>query len=472
MGGKIEVNDFTLEKIKSFEYEQEGNINFTSIIILTYNKLEYTKMCIESIRKFTPKNQYEIIVVDNNSSDGTKEWLKKQKDLKVIYNIKNEGFPKGCNQGIKISKGESILFLNNDTIVTPNWLNNLDKLLYSSDDIGAVGGISNSCSNGQAIITNYNNFDEMIDLSILINNQNKLEYIYKTYLVGYCYLVKKSILDEIGNFDERFTPGNFEDNDLSYRIISNGYKLLLCQNSYIHHFGSVSFKLGSQEYYNTYITNLKKLNDKWKFNIVEKSFSTLETTDILNGNKNDKINILEIGCGIGATYFNMLKLYKNIEYHGIESLQEAFNISRNFFDVKNINIENEDIGFDKNYFDYILLTDKLQGYQNPISILNKIKKYLKEDGYILTSITNIMHISKVKEILFGSNNISGFTANQIQTIFRDSGYKIESMKFKQLQLQKEDMDLVDKICNITSEDLKNQYLTYEYDIKASKIEGL
>ena len=468
MSGKIEVNISTLEQIKNFEYEQLGNIKFTSIIILTYNKLEYTKICIESIRKFTPKNQYEIIVVDNNSSDGTKEWLKEQNDLIVIYNKENEGFPKGCNQGIEISKGESILFLNNDTIVTPNWLNNLDKLLYSDDSIGAVGSISNSCSNGQIINVNYNNFDEMIDLSKVINNSNKIDYTYKTYLVGYCYLVKKSIIDKVGYFDEIFTPGNFEDNDLSYRISSFGYKLLLCKNSYIHHFGSVSFKSTSEEYYKLYMKNLDKLKKKWEFDIIEKSFSGLSISTYLNNDKN--LKVLEIGCGIGATYFNVLQLNKNIDYYGIEKLEGAFNISKQFFNVKNINIENEDITYDENYFDYIILSEKIERYNNPINTLNKISKYLKKDGYIITSITNIMHISKIKEILFGSQNSGGFTANQIQHIFTNAGYKIENMNLKQLQLQKEDMDFIDKLCNISSEQLKNQYLTYEYEIKASKIE--
>lgn len=67
----------------------------TSIIILTYNNLEKTKLCLESIRKYTKEEVYEIIVVDNHSTDGTKEWLKVQNDIKVIYNDTNLGFPIG-----------------------------------------------------------------------------------------------------------------------------------------------------------------------------------------------------------------------------------------------------------------------------------------------------------------------------------------------------------------------------------------
>ena len=133
-----------IKKWKSTPTKKESK--FTSIIILTYNQLEYTKICIESIRKFTNPDSYEIIIIDNNSTDGTINWLKTQEDVTVIYNNENLGFPKGCNQGIKIAKGDNILLLNNDTIVTPNWLSNMNKALWSSKEIGAVGTVSNYCS--------------------------------------------------------------------------------------------------------------------------------------------------------------------------------------------------------------------------------------------------------------------------------------------------------------------------------------
>ncbi len=94
----------------------------TSIIILTHNKLEYTKQCIESIRRYTKQGSYEIVVVDNHSTDGTVEWLRQQYDIQTIFNNHNLGFPKGYNQGIEIATEDNILLLNNDTVVTQNWL--------------------------------------------------------------------------------------------------------------------------------------------------------------------------------------------------------------------------------------------------------------------------------------------------------------------------------------------------------------
>ena len=95
----------------------------TSIVILTYNELPLTKQCLASIKKHTSDEEIEIIVIDNGSSDGTIEYLKSNPSLKTIFNEENLGFGKGCNQGLDVATGDSVLFLNNDTIVTENWLN-------------------------------------------------------------------------------------------------------------------------------------------------------------------------------------------------------------------------------------------------------------------------------------------------------------------------------------------------------------
>ena len=144
----------------------------TSIVILTYNNLDYTKQCIESIREYTKNEEYELIVVDNLSTDGTREWLSDQEDIIKILNEENKGFPKGCNQGIEISTGDNILLLNNDVIVTKNWLSNLITCLYSDKTIGAVSLVTNSCSYYQNIETSYNSLKEMHEFASVFNKTN------------------------------------------------------------------------------------------------------------------------------------------------------------------------------------------------------------------------------------------------------------------------------------------------------------
>lgn len=235
----------------------------TSIIILTYNKLDYTKQCIESIRKYTQSGTYEIIIVDNHSVDGTVDWLTEQEDIILISNTENLGFPKGCNQGILKASGDNILLLNNDTVVTTNWLSNLIECLYSAENIGAAGPVTNSCSNLQAIPVSYTSLDEMQSFARGFNASDPQKWEQRPKLVGYCLLLKKKVVDAIGLLDERFSPGNYEDNDYCYRLLLAGYSIILCKDTFIHHYGSLSFNDHYDEYMKLLETNRIKFEEKW-----------------------------------------------------------------------------------------------------------------------------------------------------------------------------------------------------------------
>lgn len=216
-------------------------MNGTSIIILNYNTCEYIKMCIDSIRRYTQDEPYEIIVVDNGSKDSSVLWLKAQTDIRCIFNEKNEGFPKGCNQGLEIASGSELLLLNSDTIVTPHWLKNMKLALYSRPEVGAVGCMTNFCSNFQEVKAPYKGIDELFTFAEGFNQSNPRLWERRLRLVGFCYLFKRGVFNKIGYLDERFSPGNYEDDDYSFRIWQAGYELLLCKDTFIHHFGSGSF---------------------------------------------------------------------------------------------------------------------------------------------------------------------------------------------------------------------------------------
>lgn len=99
-----------------------------------------------------------VIVVENASKDKSVAWMKQQKDIKLLCNKENSGFPMGCNQGIRMAEKESdILLLNNDTIMTPNALFWLRMALYENDQVGSTGSVSNYVTNGQAVIGQYIN---------------------------------------------------------------------------------------------------------------------------------------------------------------------------------------------------------------------------------------------------------------------------------------------------------------------------
>ena len=137
-----DVQSFETSRIATVEKPLWG---LTSIVILTRNQLPYTQMCLQSIRDRTDE-PYELIVVDNGSTDGTVEFLRSQAGVRLIENPDNRGFPAGCNQGIDAAEGEHVLLLNNDTIVTTGWLDRLLRVLYSDPQIGLVGPCANNIS--------------------------------------------------------------------------------------------------------------------------------------------------------------------------------------------------------------------------------------------------------------------------------------------------------------------------------------
>lgn len=356
----------------------------TSIIILTYNKLEYTKECIKSIRRNSNENHYEIIVVDNCSNDGTKEWLKDQKDILTICNDKNFGFPKGCNQGIEVAKGDNVLLLNNDTVVTKNWLENLTKCLYSSEKIGAVGPVSNSCPYYQSIETKYNSLDQMKKFAINYNESNPSKWEERLKLIGFCMLIKREVIEKIGLLDERFTPGNYEDDDYSIRIGEAGYKLMLCNDIFIHHYGGTSFK-ENNKFSRLLMENEAKFKRKWGFTSAENMEINRNLVNLIDRNKNEKFNILQIGCGCGATLLYVKNRFKNAKLYGVDINKNALDISASFTEVLNEDIYNIDSickYFQSIKFDYVFINHILNEDNRNNAILTKIKKLIKNEGKI------------------------------------------------------------------------------------------
>ena len=222
--------------------EQGFCVPKAAIVILSYNLLDMTEKCIESIRRTTPESAREIIIVDNASADGSVEWLKKQADIKLLCNSENQGFPRGCNQGIALAeKNSDIFLLNNDTVMTNNALFWLRMGLYENEQNGSTGCVSNFASNNQAIIENGKTEKEYLDFAARVNVPMSKPYLNKVYLVGFALLLKRTVLDAVGMLDERFSPGSFEDNDICLRISLAGYRNVLCKNSFIIHWGRKFF---------------------------------------------------------------------------------------------------------------------------------------------------------------------------------------------------------------------------------------
>lgn len=236
----------------------------TSIVIPSYNGLPLLSRCVDSIRANTsPASPFEVIVVDNGSGDGTAEHCERE-GLIVVSLPANAGFPEACNKGLAVSSGEQLMLLNNDCMAAPGWLHQLLTALYSAEDIGIVGPVTNYASGRQKIETGLSGAAELLAFAAGHNRTDAAKWQEVKRLVGFCMLFKRPLYERIGPLDEGFSPGHYEDDDYCYRTVRAGRRLLMCGDTFIYHEGSASFRQQHPEGWNGLIErNRKRFMDKW-----------------------------------------------------------------------------------------------------------------------------------------------------------------------------------------------------------------
>jgi O-antigen biosynthesis protein len=387
-----------------------------AIILLSYNNGRVTKECIQSIRKYNDESTYDLFVIDNASIDGIQDWLKGQQDICCQFNIENKGFPAGCNQGIRLAPVDSdILLLNNDTILTPNALFWLRMGLYESDKVGATGSVSNSAVNYQQVKEEYEEIGQWLEYGRINNIPIKYPYESKGWLVGFAMLVKRTALEKVGYLDERFTPGNYEDNDLSIRLLLEGYKLLLCKNSFIYHYGSKSFKKKSNDYYNLLRINEQKLAIKWEYNYIPYSVVNSYILEAVMP-KAGSFNVLEIGCKLGCTLSRISAIFPNAYVIGTEHRERLYKLAKTVINVLDINFEAVIGELDTKRYDYIIIDHSLNSFKYPENVLFNSKHLLNSGGKIILSFNNIDYI--------GNQDNEGFSLGNIIRILDKLGLNI------------------------------------------------
>jgi GT2 family glycosyltransferase len=214
-----------------------------SIVIPAFNQAAFTYTCLQAVLRFTRPGSYEVIVVDNGSTDRTAELLDRTSGARVIRNAANLGFAGACNQGAGAATGDFLVFLNNDTVVLAGWLDALLSIALAQDRAGAVGAKILSPDGrlqeaGSIVWSdgsgwNYGHADD----------PRRPEYGYVRevdYCSAACLLVRRSLFDRLGGFDPRYAPAYYEDVDLAFRIQSLGYSVLYQPHARVVHFKEIT----------------------------------------------------------------------------------------------------------------------------------------------------------------------------------------------------------------------------------------
>lgn len=249
--------------------DQPSKSPTVSIIVLTYNNLDYTRQCLESIYAQADPAQpdFELIVVDNASQDDTPDYLRtfasEHPSMHPIFNTENWGFAGGNNIGAQAACGDYVIFLNNDTIVTQGWIAGL--LAHLQDhEVGMVGPVTNASGNETRIPVSYQNIEDMPAFAAQYIQAHRGQSFEIAMLPFQCAALRRAVFEEIGPLDEHFGRGMFEDDDYALRLRQKGYRILCAEDAFIHHWGSASFsRLGMEEYWKLFRENLEYFENKW-----------------------------------------------------------------------------------------------------------------------------------------------------------------------------------------------------------------
>lgn len=235
-----------------------------SIVVPVWNNLAYTRLCLGSVAQHTPA-PHEVIVVDNGSNDGTPEWLAARPGVRVIRNAENRGFAAATNQGLLASRGEHSVLLNNDVVVTPEWLDGLLAHLDADPRLGIVAPRTN-CSSGPQLVPNvgYRSLDALDAFAMRFRSERRGQRAAFPRVTGLCMLVRGDCRRAVGLLDERFGVGNFEDDDYCVRARAAGFGIAIAQDVFVHHFGSKTFKALGIDYGKLLEENKRKFLEKWQ----------------------------------------------------------------------------------------------------------------------------------------------------------------------------------------------------------------
>jgi GT2 family glycosyltransferase len=239
-----------------------------SIIIVTFNNLELTQQCLRSVLADTSWPNFDVIVVDNASTDGTVEYLKslaeKEPRVSIIFNARNLGFAAANNIGIrKAQDSEFIVLLNNDTVVPRGWL---ARLIHHArkPEIGIVGPVTNWTGNEAKIDVTYSDIRDMEAFAEAYVAAHQGQVFDIRVMAFYCVAMRKQVIDQVGLLDERFHVGMFEDDDYARRVRLAGYRVICAEDVFVHHHGNASFsKLNSTEYQGLFELNKRLYEEKW-----------------------------------------------------------------------------------------------------------------------------------------------------------------------------------------------------------------
>lgn len=440
-----------------------------TILMVLHNEIEYAKFSLQSIRLFADVENLSVVMIDNHLDDKLADWAKAQEDITYVYMDEGEmPFGKMLNEvcnGLRI-KGD-LLVMDAYYMLTPHALSRLQAGIYQDDTIGAAGGLSNSFSLFQKVsgIDNYEAAVRWGDRECSVQEGKRVLGLNSSII----YL-KAAVISQMGAFDEELFSQESVMKDYCFRMLMNDWKLKVYKEAL---FWDVR---GNGPYHSDSALEKAIMEKKWGMHYFN-SVCNVGLIDMIDRNREDSIRVLEIGCDCGATLLEIRNRFPNAIVYGSEINEEAAKVASHIAHVQVNNIEEENLSFERGFFDYIIFGDVLEHLHEPLKTIQYCKGFLKKEGCIIASIPNLMHISIMEKLLKGDftytetglldkTHIHFFTFNEILRLFEAGGYKVENVKTVIYPVSIEQGELIDRLLELQSGASRFMYETFQYDVYA------
>lgn len=379
-----QIGDFC-EQVRMLKEKSKRPYKKVSMIMLAYDQLYYTKLAIDSLYEYTPGEDFEFICVNNGSSDGTQEYLEKIPDIKLIHFEKNVGGDRAFNEALKYAEGEYLVFLNNDVVLTKDWLAQLITIMESDPKIGVVVPACNSAPNYQVVPATYNTIRELHEVTKLYNQSNPFRWQERLRLMLYTAIFRTKELKAMGGLDERYSPGGFDDDDLTFRYRRAGYKLIFTTDTYIHHYGGVTI---GKEYPTVLTKNRVLFREKLGVDSWDAARIDIEVVNSYDYKQEAGAKMLAIGNSCGSTFLHLKNMFR--ERAKVPSELTYMSSNPNYLvDLRTIcehvyegGFQELEVSLGEEKYHIIYLEEPISQEELAIE-LNKVKTFLADKGDIL-----------------------------------------------------------------------------------------
>ncbi|MDF2557317.1 MAG: hypothetical protein K0R71_1145 [Bacillales bacterium] len=420
-----------------------------SIVILAYNKLEYTKQCVESVLKYTDHVEYELILVNNGSTDETQEYFESIEGAKAFYLPYNCGAGVGMNIGIAAAQGKYTAVLCNDFIFTKNWLSNLMNCIESNPNYGYVSPASNFISNFQQVNVQFEDMGEMQAFAESYNVSNPLKWEERQVLLPNVLCSYTKLLEYIGYYDPRYYFGEFADDDISFKIRRAGYKLIFCNDTFVYHYGHVT--TGAEHVNHDSINKGRVIfNEKWGIDAWNDARPEVNLANILGtpSDSGDK-HLLAVNSKCGCTPQYIMNRFKNlsqVKCHVHAWTEEAKYLKdlKDISDDIHLADKNKTIidVFKEDIFDYILIEQipSLNG-QGLDEYFKSIYQLAKKGASLAIAIDNPGFIENIRNTMNRLSYMNGSNAEGIIQTIINAGFVLQGNIFsKALNLSETEVE--------------------------------